>query len=241
MVQIGQDLATSTDIIPTGCVGLDRLLKGGFRRGTVVLLYGEASTGKTTTAIQTAVSATNLGLKVLYVDADHSFTQQRFQQISSASSIDTSELITLSFPETFDEQRTLIESLGSYLTLRHGLVVLDSISSLYRAAFSGAESIFDLNRDLGRQVAYIRDLSRISHVVCLITSQVHSRLSLPVSDVEPVARRTMFHFSDVVLRLRNTPRHNVKQFSLEQEFGEELQQTSCLIVLNEYGLSDAEN
>jgi DNA repair protein RadB len=221
--------------ISTGCGGLDQLLHGGFRRGELALIYGEAATGKTTAVMQVAISAAKLGLKVLYIDADHSFTQQRFHQIAGPSAANISELIMLSLPETFAEQRAFIELLGNYVTPRLGLVVLDSMSSLYRAEFPKAESIFNLNRDLARQVAYLSELSANHKIACLITSQVHARLSPPVGDIEPVARRALFHFSRVILRLRNTPKQTVKEFSLERIDGSDAR-SSCLVALKENGL-----
>jgi len=57
---------------------LDKLLNGGLARGEVALVYGEAATGKTTTVIQAAIAAAKLGLKTLYLDSDHSFTNRGF-------------------------------------------------------------------------------------------------------------------------------------------------------------------
>src|SRR3972149_4664790 len=141
--------------IPTSCAALDKLLHGGLLKGEMTLLYGEAATGKTTTVIQAATSAASLGLKVIYVDCDHSFTQQRFQQIAKTAFQSASELILLFLPETFAEQRALVESLENYVTPTLGLVIVDSMSSLYRAAFSKSARGFNLNRDLSRQLAYL--------------------------------------------------------------------------------------
>lgn len=224
--------------IPTGCRGLDKLLNGGFARGEVALVYGEAATGKTTTVIQAAIAAAKLGLKILYLDSDHSFTQQRFHQIAGVNSEEVSQLILLFLPETFSEQRSIVESLENYVTPSLGLVIIDSMSSLYRAAFSGSESIFSLNRDLGRQVAYLGELSASRRIACMLTSQVHARLSTPAGEIEPVARRALFHFPQTILRLRNTPKTNVKEFVLERIGGSDVARTSCLIALGETGLSD---
>lgn len=213
-------------------------MRGGFTRGEVTLIYGEAATGKTTTVIQTTTATAKMGLKVLYVDSDHSFTQQRFHQIAGADSKEISQLIMLFLPETFSEQRTLVESMENYVTPTLGLVVIDSMSSLYRAAFSSSESIFSLNRDLSRQVAYLSELSSSRNIACLLTSQVHARLSPPVGDIEPVARRTLFHFPRAILRLRNTPKGNVKEFVLERIEGSDVSRTSCLVALRENGLAD---
>jgi DNA repair protein RadB len=224
--------------IPASCFCLDRLLRGGFNRGEISLIYGEAATGKTTTVIQAAISAARMGLKVLYVDSDHSFTQQRFQQIARAEFNRASEFIMIFLPETFAQQRILVESFENYVTPTLGLVILDSTSSLYRAAFLGAESIFTLNRDLSRQLAYLGELCASSRIACIVTSQVHARLSSPLGDVEPVARRALFHFPRTILRLRNTPRPGVKEFVLERIEGSETSGESCPVALSDNGLEE---
>ena len=204
------------------------------------MIYGEAATGKTTTVIQAATNAAKMGFKVLYLDSDHSFTQQRFHQIAKETSSETSELIMLFLPETFAEQRTIIQSLENYVTPLLGLVIVDSISSLYRAAFSSADSIFSLNRDLSGQLANLGELCTRSGLACIITSQVHAKLTPPSSDVEPVARRAVLHFPRMILRLRNTPRANVKEFSVERIEGSDLRAASSLVALKEGGLEDVQ-
>ncbi len=231
-------LPTVQERIQIGCTGLDKLLNGGFARGEVALIYGEAATGKTTVAIQAAVAAAKIGLKILYLDSDHSFTHQRFQQIAGNQAQVVSPLIMLFLPDSFSEQRRIVESLESYVTPSVGLVIIDSVNSLYRAAFSSSESIFSLNRDLARQVAYLGELSATRKLSCILTSQVHARLSPPVGDIESVARRTLFHFPQTILRLRNTPRSSVKEFVLEKSKGAEVARISCLASLGETGLSD---
>jgi hypothetical protein len=144
----------------------------------------------------------------------------------------------LFFPETFSEQRGIVESLENYVTAKLGMVIVDSISSLYRAAFSGADSIFNLNRDLSRQVAYLGELASSHNITCIMTSQVHSRLTPIAADIEPVARRTVFHFPRLILRIKNTPKPSVKQFILERLDGVDGTGDACLVSLGENGLTD---
>ena len=219
-------------------MSLDRLLNGGFGKGEMSLIYGEAATGKTTMAIQVAVTAAKMGSKVLFLDADHSFTPQRLHQIAGVQNEEISPFILLFFPETFSEQRRIVESLESYVTPSLGLIIIDSMSSLYRAAFSGPESVFNLNRDLARQAAYLSEFSSSHKLVCILTDQVHARLTPPVADVEPVARRTLSYFPQNIIRLRNTPRPNVKEILLEKAGSADKNRTSCLAVLGEPGFSD---
>ena len=225
--------------IPLGCAKLDEILHGGFVAGELSLIYGEAATGKTTTVIQAVARSAAKGFKVIYVDADHSFTRQRFDQIAQGRSTEVSELITLFLPESFSEQRRVLESLENYVTSRVGMVVVDSINSLYRAELSSAETTFSLNRDLSRQLAYLSELAASHDIACLITSQVHSRLQNPTAEIEPVARRTVFHFPRLVLRIKNTPKTGVREFILERINGVDVVRTSCLVTLQEKGLTDA--
>jgi RecA/RadA recombinase len=211
---------------------------GGFTRGELALIYGEAATGKTTTVIQAAASSAKMNLKVIYIDSDHSFTQQRFNQIAGSESKDISELISLFFPETFSEQRTLLESLEKYVTPSLGMMIVDSVSSLYRDAFSNTASIFSLNRDLSGQLAYLSELASSHNIACILTSQVHSRLTPSVTDIEPVARRTLYHFPRTILRTKNTPKQGVREFVLERIDGSDVTRSSCLVTLRESGLTD---
>jgi len=224
--------------ISLGCTALDNLLHGGIPNGEITMLYGEAATGKTTTAIQAAYVAAMDGLKVLFIDCDNSFTHQRFNQIGGKESKAISEQIMLFFPDNFEEQRTLVESLDNYLTPTVGLVIIDSISTLYRAEFQDRD-IFNLNRDLTGQLAYLANLTLSRDITCLITSQVRAQVQdVESSDrtmkTEPVARRALLHFPRTIIRIRNQPRQRIREFILERFKGNNVE-VHCLVELGERG------
>lgn len=177
------------------------------------------------------------GFKVLFIDSDNSFTQQRFYQICGSKARSLSERIMLFFPETFEEQRTLVESLNNYVTPSVGLVVIDSMSTLYRAAFSKAGSIFNLNRDLTRQLAYLADLTLSKKIACLITSQVHASFKPSGDQIEPVARRALLYFPGTIIRIRSSPNPRIKEFMLERLKRANVDRR-CLVEITENGLED---
>jgi circadian clock protein KaiC len=59
-----------TEREPTGIVGLDKLIEGGFPRGRSILLTGEPGTGKSIFALQFIVEGLKRGEKCIFVTAD---------------------------------------------------------------------------------------------------------------------------------------------------------------------------
>jgi DNA repair protein RadB len=223
------------DAIPSRCEPLDALLGGGFAMGDVVVVYGEAGTGKTTLAIQTAIEAARRGSKALYIDTDHSFTHQRFSQLAGEDSGTLSEQILLFYPETFSAQTSLVESIENYLTTLTRLLVVDTITSLYRVSLGSAERTFSLNRELNRQLAYLSEVALRQKLVVLLTSQVHTRIDFPFGRIEPVARRTLAHWPRTIIRIRNTPAQSRKEITIERRRGRQTSSLRCLAKLTGRG------
>jgi DNA repair protein RadB len=215
------------DVIPSRCEPLDALLDGGFTLGEIAVVYGEAGTGKTTLAIQTTVEAARRGSKVLYIDTDHSFTHQRFAQLAGEDSDTVSERILLFFPDTFSAQTGLVESVENYLTKFTRLIVVDSITSLYRVILGPAQQTFALNRELNRQLAYLSEVAVGGKLVVLLTSQVHARMDFPFGRIEPVARRTLAHWPRTIVRLKNTSERSRKDIIVERRKGRQAGSLRC--------------
>lgn len=65
-----KDVPLGYDFIPTGCLGLDYALGGGFVRGRVVEVFGPESSGKTTLALSTLAQANQLGYNGFFADIE---------------------------------------------------------------------------------------------------------------------------------------------------------------------------
>lgn len=217
---------------------LDRLLIGGFPKGYLSLIYGEASTGKTTLSLQCAVSASRRNWKTLYIDADQSFSHKRLIQIIGSSQDDVLENILIFLPQSFLEQSRIVENLENYLTKRVGLIVVDTVTSLYRTSLGNAQGNFRLNRELNRQLAYLVELASKYDLVVLITSQVRSRVDNIGFRIEPVARRTLFHWPKTILNLRSTAEHKIKEARLNTFQSQDVTKNRCYLKMMEEGLTD---
>lgn len=203
--------------ILTGCRVIDGSLGGGFPSGSISLVYGEAETGKTTLAMQCAVNCARKGYKTLFVDCDGTFSAQRLSQLATGQSKDIAELIVLMRPDDFREQATVIDGLVDYVTKNLGLVVFDTITSLYRLRVAEFPSkTFELNRELNRQLAVLATVAKTQKIAVLVTSQVHSALNeIPVG-IEPVATRVLKFWADTVISIKPTENPKIIKMILEK-------------------------
>ena len=212
------------------------LLGGGFPLRQISLLYGEASTGKTILSMQCALEMARKDFRVFYVDADQSFSVHRLERLIGGP--EQAEKIVLFRPEDFRDQVEIVENLENVLTKTPALVVVDSITGLYRADSGGSEKIFARNRELNRQLAHLNSLAARFTLWVLLTGQVHSTPAGAEWLVEPVATRTLKHWSDLILRLRQTPKMDVRDCVLEKKNGVEVSGAHSLFRIGEDGIED---
>ncbi len=224
--------------IPTGSSGLDKLLNGGFAAETMHLLYGEAETGKTTLAIQCAVSCARIGYKTIFIDSESTFSAKRLTQIAVGDAQEVAPNIILAKPTTFKEQSAILDKLDEYMTEKVGLVIVDTITALYSAELGGeSKETFRLNRELNRQMAYLAQIAKTRKVAALVTSQVRSVFMAHDVDFEPVARRVLKFWSNVVINLKLTSQSGVIRAVLEKH-PQRLRPQNCLLRIVEEGIKD---
>jgi DNA repair protein RadA/Sms len=111
---------------PSGIGELDRVLGGGFMKGSFVLLGGDPGIGKSTLTLQ--IGRANPGMTILYVSGEESPTQIR--QRASRLGMQDSEMYL--YPET--DINRIIEQARA---IKPDLLVIDSIQTVYRPEQTG--------------------------------------------------------------------------------------------------------
>jgi len=224
--------------VTTGCKKIDNVLGGGIPAGSIALLYGEAETGKTTLAMQCAVNCTRKGYKTIFLDCDGTFSAKRLSQIASEDFKKIAPLIILMKPSNFTEQTSAIDGLADYITKSCGLVVIDTITSLYRVETSEKpEKTFKLNRELNRQMASLAQIAKTQRIPLIITSQVRSVVNETYVHVEPVATRVLKFWADIIVAMKPTGNPQVIKAVLEKNQKKE-QPLTCYLRISERGIYD---
>jgi RecA/RadA recombinase len=215
-------------------------MAGGISPESVTLIYGEPETGKTTLAIQCAVNCAMQNYKTLFVDCDGTFSAERLSQVSSGKFDEIAELVILMRPQDFREQTAVIDRLSEYTAKDFGLVVIDTITSLYRVKVAESSGkAFGLNRELNRQLAILAQTTKTQKIPIIVTSQVKSVFNESYVGVAPVATRVLKFWADTIIAMKPTENAQIIKAVIEKT-REKLQEATCHLRISETGIRDYE-
>jgi len=160
-----------TKKVSSGVKALDQFLEGGYETDAITTLYGPAGSGKTNFAMLAAIEVAKQGKKVIFVDTEGGFSLGRLKQILPESKKALENIIFLR-PMNFEEQKQAITKLKDLMNGKIGLVIVDTMTMLYRLQRSFKEENY--NRDLGMQMIELNEIARRHKIPVLLTSQVYS-------------------------------------------------------------------
>jgi DNA repair protein RadB len=171
----------------------DEFLNGGFELGIINNVYGPSGCGKTLISMIATIKTIEAGKRVIYIDTEGGFSIERFKQLSKDYKEILDKIIFLK-PNTFTEQKKVFEMLRNCFTISGtqknppnssselkeiinediGLIIVDSISMLYRLELGKNEKVYNINRELGLQVSFLNEIARKEKIGVLLTSHVYS-------------------------------------------------------------------
>jgi len=185
-----------TKRISTGCQSLDQLLGGGVEEGVITNFYGDSGTGKTNACIQITAEVAESGETVIYIDTEASFSPERFEQIASEDAL---ENVMLRDSTSFEDQKDAVRDLEEMASEQEiGLVVVDSIVSLYRLKVDSGNAS-EVNQELSRQFSKLSRIAREQDIPVLVTNQVYT--SFDEDELELVGRDVPRYWSKCLVKL----------------------------------------
>jgi len=188
--------------LSSGSAVFDRFLNGGYEKDVITTVYGPAGSGKTLVCLLAAINASRKG-KVIYIDTEGGFSPERLKQLSRDYQRVMENIFFLK-PTTFAEQKKNFEKLKNLVSEKIGLIVVDSISMLYRLELKQEDSIHDINRELAQQIAYLTEIARKKNIPVIITNQVYANFD-DKNKVNIVGGDVLRYGSKCLIELQITP------------------------------------
>jgi DNA repair protein RAD51 len=202
--------------LTTGSKDLDKLLGGGIESGALTELFGEFRTGKTqichTLCVTCQLPLENGGGagKAMYIDTEGTFRPERIGDMCERFGLDASEALeNVSYArcKSTDHQLQLLIDASSMMSeTKYSLLVVDSVTALYRTDYSGRGELSSRQMHLAK---FLRGLQRLADeygVAVVYTNQVVAQVdgtAMFASDPKkPIGGNIIAHASTTRLSLR---------------------------------------
>ncbi len=200
--------------ISTGSKNLDTLIGGGVETKAITESYGAYSSGKSQVAFSLAINV-QLPLekggadgKVAFLDSEGTFRPERIKQIAEARGLDaekTLKNILVARVFNSDHQMLLIDRIAEIIKKGENikLVIIDSLTSHFRAEFAGRGMLADRQQKLNRHIHQLSRLAEQYNLAIYITNQVMANPAMMFGDpTTPIGGHILGHASTVRLYLR---------------------------------------
>ncbi|MEM0194026.1 MAG: DNA repair and recombination protein RadA, partial [Metallosphaera sp.] len=214
-LEIEQERA-SVKKITTGSQALDGLLGGGIETRTMTELFGEFGSGKTQICHQVSVNVQlpsekgGLSGKALYIDTEGTFRTERIKAMASALGLEPKEVLqnimSIRAINT-DHQIAIVEELQDIISKDNTikLVVVDSITSHFRAEYSGRENLAVRQQKLNRHLHQLVRLAEIYDLAVIVTNQVMARPDMFYGDpTVAVGGHTLYHVPGIRVQIKKS-------------------------------------
>ena len=199
--------------ITTGSKNLDVLLGGGIETKTITEFYGEYGTGKTQICHQLSVNVQlppergGLNGKAVYIDTEGTFRWERIEAMARGMNLDPDEVMENIFYQrayNSDHQMAIVEELFSFVPENNvKLVIIDSVTSHFRAEYPGRENLAMRQQKLNKHLHQLVRLAEAYNIAVVVTNQVMARPDVFYGDpTQAVGGHVLAHTPGVRVQLR---------------------------------------
>ena len=172
--------------ITTGSKAFDAIIGGGFETGSISETFGQFGSGKSQVAHVIAVTAQlpkekgGCDGQAIFIDGESTFRPERIQQISKGYGLDpekTLKKIHVARAFNSDHQMLLAEKAEEVIKKQGNikLIIVDSLTSHFRADFSGRGQLADRQQKLNKHMHALMRLSTKYNLCIYVTNQVMAK------------------------------------------------------------------
>ena len=201
--------------ISTGSSDLNDLIGGGVETNGITETYGRFASGKTQLGFQLAVNVQlpkdkgGLGGNVLFIDTEGTFRPERIEQMAKASSLDPKEIlanIVMVRVLNTEQQILTLERADSLIQDRNvKLIIIDSLTSLFRSEFVGRGALAERQQKLNQHIHRLQMLADKYNIAAYITNQVMDNPGIMFGDpTSPIGGNVIAHAATTRLYMRKS-------------------------------------
>jgi len=234
--------------ITTGSKSLDDLLGGGIETKDMTEFFGEYGTGKTQICHQLAVNVQmpedkgGLSAKAVFIDTEGTFRWERIEQLAIGINLDPDKVMENIYwirAVNSHHQMAIVDQLYDMLSKDNiKLVILDSLTSHFRAEFPGRENLAMRQQLLNRHLHQLIRLAEIYDVAVVVTNQVMSRPDIFYGDpTAAVGGHIVGHAPGIRVQLKRS-RGNKRIARVVD--APHLPEGETVFIISEYGIRDVE-
>lgn len=180
------------ETITTGSGTLDELLGGGIKTQEITEAYGAFASGKSQLGFQLAVNVQlpkekgGLNGYCVFIDTEGTFKPERISQIAGARGLDPKKVlrnILVARALHSDHQVLLIDKVKEIIKEKQvRLIIIDSLTALFRADFSGRGELAPRQQKLNRHIHDLQMLAEDYNIAVYVTNQVMARPDVMFGD-----------------------------------------------------------
>jgi len=215
------------DMITTGSNSLNEVFGGGIETGGLTEFFGEFRTGKTQLAHQIAVNVQlppdqgGLNGASLWIDTEGTFRTERIKAMADKAKLDRASVLdSILVVDAYnsDHQMLLAEQgpadfrkLAQEAGLNKGLrlIVVDSLTSYFRAEYVGRGTLAPRQQKLNKHVHTLIKHAKTLNLAIVVTNQVMARPDMMFGDpTAPVGGHVVAHAVQTRVYLRKSKGQN---------------------------------
>ncbi|MGC8648914.1 MAG: DNA repair and recombination protein RadA [Candidatus Micrarchaeia archaeon] len=201
--------------ITTGSKELDELIGGGVETNGITEAYGKFASGKTQLGFQLSVNVQlpkekgGLDGAVLFIDTEGTFRPERITEIAQAAKLDPKKVldnIIVVRATTTEQQILTIERADKLIEEKNiKLIIVDSITSLFRSEFLGRGALGERQQKLNSHIHRLQTLADKHNLAVYITNQVMDNPGILFGDpTTPIGGNVIAHAATTRLYLRKS-------------------------------------
>ena len=199
--------------VTTGSKSLDDLLGGGIETQAITEFYGQYGSGKSQLCFQLIVNIQlpeqegGLSGAAAFIDTEGTFRPERIARLAETKGLDAGEVLRRVFVArayNSNHQMLLVDKIYEFARRENvRLVVVDSLTSLFRAEYTGRELLATRQQRLNKHMHDLLELGRRLNAAVVVTNQVMDRPDVYFKDpINPIGGHIVGHTATFRVYLR---------------------------------------